>query len=161
MAERIQNPPTAWGKYVKSVLDAHKTWTGGQRYRTQVPPGTVGSWLTGTPPGPEGVIKFARGFGEDVREALRIAGHNPDEILSESGVAGGGGGSEADDRVASLRRMQERMRAVEAEFGDSVPLQRATGDAPLTEEQLDALEAGYRLLLEERRQHRENPDPSE
>jgi len=64
-----------WTEYVAAVLKKHGASLRSQRQRTGLSHTTVSSWLQGVNPGIDGVRAFAGGFGEDLREALRIAGY--------------------------------------------------------------------------------------
>lgn len=72
-----KQPQSEWGKYVIRVLSRHGSSPQKQRARTGLAHTTIYSWLDDVPPNRDGVIDFAQGMGEDVNEALRIAGKSP------------------------------------------------------------------------------------
>lgn len=75
-----------WSAYVQHVLKKHGATLRSQRIRTGLAHTTVSSWMAGVTPGLEGVIAFAKGFGEDEAEAIQLAGYDPlaltDDILA-------------------------------------------------------------------------------
>jgi len=73
---RSQNNPD-WADYVARVMKKHGATLRSQRQRTGLSHTTVSSWLQGVNPGYDGAVAFADGFGEDVHEALRLAGYQP------------------------------------------------------------------------------------
>lgn len=68
-------PTTPFGRWVLAVLKKHGSSLRSQRQRTKLAHTTVMNWLQDTQPSMQGVTAFARGFDEDVDEALRLAGY--------------------------------------------------------------------------------------
>ncbi|HEU4752223.1 MAG TPA: hypothetical protein VFU47_03870 [Armatimonadota bacterium] len=115
--ELTQQAATPFGRWVLDVMQAHRVTYRSQRIRTGVPHSTVVNWVQGVPPRMEAVIQFARAFGEDVNQALQLAGYEPiapdpeDALRSlaeapESEVRGALGRISAQDRER-LRQLLE------------------------------------------------------
>lgn len=129
-----------WPDYVRRILQEHGVTQRGQRRRTAVPHSTIGGWYDGIPPRYENVVAFARGMGEDVNYALRVAGYEP--IAAEPSP---------DARLgAGIRDLAERYDS------PTLALKRFTGLGNLTHEKVNQLlaelEEDLRAEQEEERQ---------
>lgn len=71
------SPKSVWGQWVLEVLERHHSGFRQQRQRTGIPHSTVVNWVQDIPPRMDGVIAFAQGMGEDVNQALALAGYDP------------------------------------------------------------------------------------
>lgn len=81
------DPRSPIGLWVKAVLEKHGVNTRQQKIRTGIAHSTVNEWLADTRPQAGSLIQFARGMGEDVNEALRLANYPPLDDEPESGDA--------------------------------------------------------------------------
>jgi hypothetical protein len=68
-----------WRAAVRRVLDEHKLSLRGAMLRTGIDHVTIGKMATGYVPRSETVMRFAQGFGLNIREWLLLAGYEPIE----------------------------------------------------------------------------------
>lgn len=106
--------------------------------------------MNGTKPGADNVIRFARGFGLDVREALQIAGFDPAKFVGTDDEVSASASTASASTAPPSQRLAEGLAALSQRY-QTVTWESQGGNENLSDEQVTELLA----WIEERLQREE------